>query len=798
MSLVSVHSSLGLLGVFPPHPSPTCLEWTSEGQLVLLGKNAIYILTPDLGLQLNTSSAVKAIPSKLNTISKPLPWLKTVLEQDKRNLYYHWPSDTQEWGAASFGSLDLSLRALTASPSLLASVKPYVIAVITSNMQLSLWVPLKDHLRGQWTLLKECTLILRDLAPKTAETRVHRALHAQIACCAWSTQPLFCDPAPVCDASLLALGTRAGTVMFMRLQVSEGTPVSLEHVATVQLSEHWVTYIAWTGWSQGGPQLARATLAYGTADGSIILLELSQTLRMEAATQLGANCRLEVQTQVLGPIYAADKKTTTGLQWVTLPARGVVLVFFKPGLVHIWAPPHSEELWSGSRVFRLQTQKTSASSSFLHPVSGISYVAKYDMLVFSLQDGSFHAVYQMTTDPTLTPPEPTLPTSSAMSTLSRTIFSRCEEKPVKKTDLNVTDGMTALNDSNTFIWTCESLCPTDFSYKADAQRTTNIITADLWSENDPELLMHQIQQVLALPPSTAGRAPLDLLRPIIFGLQNDEHLTALFSRLLELLNAPIPILLPETYPESREVTTELRGEVRDNIGKHLLGSQRMTAIRLRLSLADYLWRRASDDDVRNQCSDVASVLLRSVSHGIQQVLVDHLSAVLGITTKEDLPFVYRIVIQCFLPGAPPSLHESAQVLANRATARGQEFSSGEGTNDLEESCPACGLAVPYNDVSSATCPNGHRWMRCSITSFILSTPMVRTCIGCTRKAFLPPIRKRTRKTGDNEQMEVDEAPGGAEPDVSHLPPAARSWIVQELLQAATRCLFCGNSFVSLL
>ena len=87
--------------------------------------------------------------------------------------------------------------------------------------------------------------------------------------------------------------------------------------------------------------------------------------------------------------------------------------------------------------------------------------------------------------------------------------------------------------------------------------------------------------------------------------------------------------------------------------------------------------------------------------------------------------------------------------------------------------------------------------RCSITSFILSTPMVRTCVGCTRKAFLPPIRKQAKKPED-DGMEVDGTPGDIEPDVTHLPPAARSWIVQGLLRAATRCLFCGNSFVSLL
>jgi Putative zinc-finger of transcription factor IIIC complex len=76
--------------------------------------------------------------------------------------------------------------------------------------------------------------------------------------------------------------------------------------------------------------------------------------------------------------------------------------------------------------------------------------------------------------------------------------------------------------------------------------------------------------------------------------------------------------------------------------------------------------------------------------------------------------------------------------------------------------------------------------RCSVTSFILSTPMVRTCIGCSRKAFLPS----------------PEPSNGAESDGPHsgvgLPAVARSWVVEELLGAVHRCLFCGNSFVSVL
>ena len=81
---------------------------------------------------------------------------------------------------------------------------------------------------------------------------------------AWSSQPC-CGiyPAPLVDASILALGTRAGSVEFFRYvpvlplfrrlnslryghsDNSEGT-VSL--IGEVKLCENWITNIAWSPW----------------------------------------------------------------------------------------------------------------------------------------------------------------------------------------------------------------------------------------------------------------------------------------------------------------------------------------------------------------------------------------------------------------------------------------------------------------------------------------------------------------------------------------------------------------------
>lgn len=75
--------------------------------------------------------------------------------------------------------------------------------------------------------------------------------------------------------------------------------------------------------------------------------------------------------------------------------------------------------------------------------------------------------------------------------------------------------------------------------------------------------------------------------------------------------------------------------------------------------------------------------------------------------------------------------------------------------------------------------------RCSITTFILSTPWVRTCVGCSRKAFFPPSA-HVRPDG---QRDLDQIPRII---------AQGGWVVEELLEAVKGCLFCGNRFVSIL
>jgi len=157
-----------------------------------------------------------------------------------------------------------------------------------------------------------------------------------------------------------------------------------------------------------------------------------------------------------------------------------------------------------------------------------------------------------------------------------------------------------------------------------------------------------------------------------------------------------------------------------------------------------------------------------------------------------------------LQGIPQELSTEAQTLANKVTTSFPPVEHEGVSGRLEELCPACGVEVPLTDIAVAVCSNGHKWSRCSVTSFILSTTMVRTCVGCARKAFLPATRplyqqdqrgKLIQGEGVTERTVTSTV---GESGIESIGSTRRGWVAQELLTAVRRCLFCGNNFAVLI
>ena len=193
MSQRPVYTSFNIPTVIT-HPSARCLQWSDDGQLCLVTKSAVHILvsisviyrrcrlkcaqTPDHGINFSTPADVKSpIPDEGD---RPLGWYRTMIET-ARTQTHSWPSLNQgctlqsslsshssasRLGIPYFGFLGclcsccnmfterlvVSWKVRTPPFSRFISfmLERCIIAVLNSNMEVSLWAAGKNHLKGEW------------------------------------------------------------------------------------------------------------------------------------------------------------------------------------------------------------------------------------------------------------------------------------------------------------------------------------------------------------------------------------------------------------------------------------------------------------------------------------------------------------------------------------------------------------------------------------------------------------------------------------------------------------------------
>ncbi|KAH9962694.1 putative zinc-finger of transcription factor IIIC complex-domain-containing protein [Russula dissimulans] len=780
------------------YPTINSLQWNADGQLLFLTKNAVYILTPDLGVNYSRASAVasaKLIEGAPHANTHG--WFRTVLElASDRQSFHHWPSDSQDWDNLATGSLDVSIKSVVASPSFVSADAGCVLAVISTNLELSLWSSVKNQLGGQWVKLQDSISFLRSLAVIGTGSRLLRILQTQVVCSSWSRHPDFAAvPACVCDGSLLAIGNRGGSILLLKFSPESGSDQYLEHVQTIDVSEQWVTHLTWLPWVRASENERVAILVHCTSDGAIGLLRVTRTYHMEArGSDFGPGLVLETgvsrsQCSICNP----DDRIITGLSFVELRDVEPVVVIFRPGVVQLWAEEREGSTWSGLLSFSLHRQGISSGTSTLYPPSGFVYSSDHDALILSLIDGSFHVIYDISSGPSATPrldsnKKPSL-SSSDLSSLSRKVFIQVEGSAISHAEMNRIYGMVSFGGFPMISWAHERFMSSDFSYKHEARHNSTLIVAKIHAEDSDEAVLEMLTDVITTTKASPGTAPIHTLRPILFRLVQGGALTRLHSRILQALRSPAadnplevtiqPLLLVSSASPYESF--------RKSVVHQMFGRDALLRLRLKLAITDFCWKSGPSLESRNEFGAVAQDLLNTISYRVLGILIQHIDLVAHLLTRDDLPFVLRIVIQCMLPGAPPELSVGAQHLADKVTTLFRSAGLEEASSGLGELCPACGVEVPLTDIVVAACSNGHRWPRCSVTSFILSTTKVQTCLGCARKAFLPAARSRYQQESGTKLI----------PGTENIEAAKHGWVVQELLKAVRRCLFCGNNFAIL-
>ncbi|KAJ7770286.1 putative zinc-finger of transcription factor IIIC complex-domain-containing protein [Mycena maculata] len=777
MSRLSIYTSLSVPMVACV-PSATAFQWSADGQACFLTKTALYIMTPDHGLNYDPSSALRATPEKDKAAeADAIGWYRTLVQFD-RPVEYLWPEQSQDWSSIALGSVDIALWAVTLSPSNISADASCILAALSSSMDLTLWTAGRNGMKGEWVKVYDITPFLLDHFSEEGNTV--RALKSQVVCIKWSQQADFgLIPAPLENGSLLVAGTRAGTLLFLRYQNS-----SVELVETWDVSDRWIVCLAISSWSVVEPRKCEAYVAYATDDGIVRVLKIIQALEnAPSTTPFGLNFSIQLTIASASvELCPVDQRPCNALEWVEIPG-GLILVYSKAGVIYLWSSSHAEDGWSGLRALPIPpAPKLSVGMSPFNPVSGMHYVRRRDALLLCLFDGAFHMIHGLSRDPSWAPADPAdgdALTSANLSVTARGVFARVEPGDVDADLVNRISGMASYDGSATITWVHEACRPGDFSYKHDAKHNSVFLVARMWDDTDDEALLSDLSEVLLKCRFSSGLSPAALLRPIFFNL-NQRKLNQLHDRVLDILRPQFPdhSVDIELAPWTGALTPELRSEFRSSLTRHLYGWDVMLSLRMRLALADFTWKASETEDKRIMCGTIAQTLLASISHRVLRTIIRHLIAGIKCLEVADVPFVLRMIVQSLLPGSPPDLTAEGDQLSTELHAAVPANS--DVFLGIYEACPACQGEVPLQDITSAVCPNGHTWRRCSITTFILSTPLVRTCVGCSRKAFLP-LSSRDASTTAN-----------------WLPEAGRGWVVEELLEAVHRCLFCGNSFVSIL
>ncbi|KAF9269144.1 hypothetical protein L218DRAFT_422632 [Marasmius fiardii PR-910] len=787
-------------------PSPKCLQWSPDGQACFVTKSAVYILTPEPGINHDLysllPSALQTATFSNNSTTKPnqtesdatsqltLNWFRTMIQYDSKSAdLCRWPDFSQDFAAVSLGSIDPSIWSVTFSPSGVGASTGCIICVLTTNMDLSLWKPTKNALKGEWIKILDIVPILLDTYE--FHSPLMRTLSSQVVSVEWTSPADFgIQPTPIIDGSLLVCGTRAGTLIFLRFVPVDS---SVEVIETVHLSKEWIMHISVTSWTVVEPGICKATLAYATSQGKIGIIGIKQSLAQETEKPPSIECDFKqtderVAEKVIG---------VTALKWLQVPNRTPILTYTVPGVLRLWASSETPEPpWSGTRTFFLKTHKTHVASSCLHPVVGLEYLPLQDLLLVCLLDGSFHVVKSLGTSPVLDDEED-------ISRNARTVFERVEhlnqlragpageekrekdkdEKEKKevrlgRADANTTSAMACYDHTGIVVWIHEPTRPADFSYKHDAKHNSMLVVARLWDGLTDEAFLRYLTESTSPCKTAHGVTPLRTLRPVFFHMRSKSFLDRLHAQITRILGLQDSdsivmtdnIVLPTGCTDGQEsLTPDGRKALRESLTMHLFGWDALVSLRMRLSLADYAWKLSEDAQKRTEYGKTAEALLTCICHRNLRTMLRHLTAVAPAFTVDDAPFVLRMVVQSLLPGTLPELSAEGEKLSTHAMFGGQA----NGT--LHELCPACHVEVPLENIVNARCSNGHVWSRCSVTTFILSTPDVRTCIGCTRKAFLP---LSMHKSAVKKEL--------------------KGWFVEELLEAVHWCLFCGNAFVSVL
>ncbi|KAG8757302.1 hypothetical protein FRC12_010345, partial [Ceratobasidium sp. 428] len=172
----------------------------------------LYILfkqTPDFNSKSESKSSSEVAPSR-----DAFSWSKTAIHDAEKARV--WTDSNNEWCTITLGCLEPVWQSVTWSPSGLNKLGGCLLAVLTNNMEVSVWGPSKNPFTGEWSKLQNVTEDQIASFPAGESMSSKDVMQFQTCAIAWSSS--FSEAAShlpaTTNSSLLALGNRSGGVGF--------------------------------------------------------------------------------------------------------------------------------------------------------------------------------------------------------------------------------------------------------------------------------------------------------------------------------------------------------------------------------------------------------------------------------------------------------------------------------------------------------------------------------------------------------------------------------------------------------
>jgi len=245
------------------------------------------------------------------------------------------------------------------------------------------------------------------------------------------------------------------------------------------------------------------------------------------------------------------------------------------------------------------------------------------------------------------------------------------------------------------------------------------------------------------------------------------------------MNVDTPEPISRAYPQLDESSPDLQCVVERALVQVLWDDLGLHSARLRLFLARFCLEvsRKPDQAFIHVAQDLdQKILIVCLRQRLEYLLALPKDTVLASGSS----FTIRTLEQARLSpfSEEPSIRTLAECLIAKLWTNADTVPQAD-----PELCPACGAEIPFTDLKLGTCTEGHAWSRCSATSYILSTPYVRTCIACSRKMLLPPSHVDSISVAGSKVW----------------PTAFRNeWVARSFVGACLFCLSCGNRCVRIL